>query len=147
MNAQVAEVCERIRVTPELQNGYNAVGFSQGGQFLRAVVQRCQHIGPKARILITLGSQHQGIMNAPGCENVGDMAVGGSFGGQAACKTMQAMLSKGAYLPLIQNHVVQAQYFKDPYRIGEILLAFQPDLLPQSIQQQQQQQRCKLSFK
>merc|ERR1712212_427756 len=26
---------------PELQDGYNAIGFSQGGQFLRAVAQRC----------------------------------------------------------------------------------------------------------
>ena len=24
-----------------LQGGYNAIGFSQGGQFLRAVAQRC----------------------------------------------------------------------------------------------------------
>jgi len=123
VNAQVADVCEQIRSTPELQDGYNAVGFSQGGQFLRAVVQRCQHTGPQAHILITLGSQHQGIMNAPGCENVGDMTAG-SVGGQAACKAMQAMLSKGAYLPLVQNHVVQAQYFKDPYRIGRENLVF-----------------------
>ena len=27
---QVARVCEEIHSTPELQGGYNAVGFSQG---------------------------------------------------------------------------------------------------------------------
>ena len=68
VNAQVAAACEQIRATPQLQGGYNAVGFSQGGQFLRAVVQRCQHTGPKASVLITMGSQHQGVMNVPGCE-------------------------------------------------------------------------------
>ena len=44
---QVREVCEMIAADPELANGYNAVGFSQGGQFLRAVAQRCpryQHV-------------------------------------------------------------------------------------------------------
>jgi len=40
-NRQVREVCEMIAADPELANGYNAVGFSQGGQFLRAVAQRC----------------------------------------------------------------------------------------------------------
>jgi palmitoyl-protein thioesterase len=67
VNAQVASVCEQIRRVPELQGGFHAIGFSQGGQFLRAMVQRCQHLGPKAHTLITLGSQHQGVMTVPGC--------------------------------------------------------------------------------
>ena len=37
---------------------YNALGFSQGGQFLRAVAQRCPQ-GMKN--LITFGGQHQGV--------------------------------------------------------------------------------------
>ena len=39
-NPQVREVCEMIAGDAELQGGYNAIGFSQGGQFLRAVAQR-----------------------------------------------------------------------------------------------------------
>ncbi len=38
---QVALACEQISSIPQLQNGFNAVGFSQGGQFLRALVQTC----------------------------------------------------------------------------------------------------------
>ena len=38
---QVAEVCDKIRGDDRLSNGYNAIGFSQGGQFLRAVAQKC----------------------------------------------------------------------------------------------------------
>ncbi len=52
------QVCEMIANDPALQNGYNAIGFSQGGQFLRAVAQRCP--SPRMRNLITVGSQHQG---------------------------------------------------------------------------------------
>jgi len=34
VNNQVAEACHKISNDPKLQKGYNAIGFSQGGQFL-----------------------------------------------------------------------------------------------------------------
>ena len=33
-NKQVEEVCKQLANDPELKDGYNALGFSQGGQFL-----------------------------------------------------------------------------------------------------------------
>lgn len=33
-NKQVEEACRQIANDKRLQNGYNAIGFSQGGQFL-----------------------------------------------------------------------------------------------------------------
>ena len=33
-NDQITEVCANLSVDPKLQNGFNAMGFSQGGQFL-----------------------------------------------------------------------------------------------------------------
>jgi hypothetical protein len=38
---------------------------SQGGQFLRAVAQRCPQ--PQMRNLITFGAQHQGVFGFPNC--------------------------------------------------------------------------------
>jgi hypothetical protein len=32
--------------------------------------------------------------------------------GRSACETMQTILGRGAYLPWVRDHVVQAQYFK-----------------------------------
>jgi len=32
---QVEAVCAELKAMPELEGGFNAVGFSQGGQFLR----------------------------------------------------------------------------------------------------------------
>ena len=58
VNEQVEEVCQKIKSDPHLQDGYNALGFSQGGQFLRAVAQRCPN---KMRTLISVGGQHQGV--------------------------------------------------------------------------------------
>ena len=34
MNVMVDDVCNMIAEDPELQGGYNSVGFSQGGHFL-----------------------------------------------------------------------------------------------------------------
>lgn len=56
----VAQVCEDLQHVEELSSGgvieVDAMGFSQGGQFLRALVQTCEPL--KVRNLVTLGSQH-----------------------------------------------------------------------------------------
>lgn len=39
VNAQVAFVCNQLSQDPKLKEGYNAMGFSQGGQFLWVVVE------------------------------------------------------------------------------------------------------------
>ena len=79
-----------------------------GGQFMRAVLERCQHTGPRLHKLITMGAQHQGIMNVPECWNP-------SFNATPAwpfCSAMQHLLGWGAYLPWVRSHIIQAQYFK-----------------------------------
>ncbi len=74
---------------------------------MRAVVERCQHTGPKVHTLVTLGGQHQGVMNVPKCWNP-------SFNMTPSymCTLSQRFLGWGANLPLIRTHLVQAQYFK-----------------------------------
>ena len=55
---QIEIACDRIKNDPLLQkNGYHAMGFSQGGQFLRAVAQKCPQ---GMRTLVSFGGQHQG---------------------------------------------------------------------------------------
>lgn len=109
---QVDRVCDEIRALPQLQHGYTAVGFSQGGQFLRAAVQRCQHRGPMAHTLVTMGAQHEGVMDIPGCWEPSFNSTP-SWG----CRAMQRLLGWGVYNSWIQNRVIQAQYFKDPAQL------------------------------
>ena len=104
VNDQVAAACSRLRDLPQLKGGFNAVGFSQGGQFLRAVVQRCGHELPPIKTLVTVGGQHQGVMNTPGCAQ----AAGEGWAAKA-CGVMQSLLGRGAYSPWVRDHVVQAQ--------------------------------------
>ncbi len=57
VNNQVQEACEIIANDTNLANGYHAIGFSQGSQFLRAVAQRCPN--PPMKNLVSMGGQHQ----------------------------------------------------------------------------------------
>lgn len=43
-NKEVERACDMLKDHPDLKDyeGINMIGFSQGGQFARAVVQRCR---------------------------------------------------------------------------------------------------------
>jgi hypothetical protein len=56
--------------------------------------------------LITLGGQHQGVANTPGC------SVDLTGAAAKACTAMQLLLARGAYAPWVRENIVQAQYFK-----------------------------------
>jgi len=108
VNAQVEEVCQKLAADEALQGGYNALGFSQGGQFLRAVAQRCP--SPPMKNLITFGGQHQGVFGLPHC-----------LGTEGVCEIVREMLDIGAYNSVVQEHLVQAQYWNDPTKHAEYL--------------------------
>ncbi|XP_078423179.1 palmitoyl-protein thioesterase 1 isoform X2 [Cetorhinus maximus] len=116
VNDQVNLVCNILSKDKKLVNGYNAMGFSQGGQFLRAVAQRCP--SPAMVNLITFGGQHQGVYGLPHCPGVSSHI----------CNWIRKMLNLGAYSSPIQEHLVQAEYWHDPlnedlYRNKSIFLA------------------------
>jgi len=118
MNEQIQIVCNKLASDPKLKGGFNAIGFSQGGQFLRAYVQRCNN--PPVHNLITIGGQHQGVYGLPHCPGVDYML----------CEYIRNLLDYGAYLSYIQYSLVQAQYWQNPldqaaYLSGNIFL---PDI-------------------
>ncbi|KAI9145686.1 palmitoyl-protein thioesterase 1 [Paraphysoderma sedebokerense] len=119
VNAQISYVCEMLAQDVNLMSGFNAIGFSQGGLFLRAYVQRCN--SPPVRNLITLGSPHNGVADVPEsmCRN------GGIW-----CSIARGLIQKGAYLPFVQRRVVQAAYYKNPLQVEEYLQnnLFLPDI-------------------
>ncbi|VDO41828.1 unnamed protein product [Haemonchus placei] len=106
MNDLVADACKQIRNDTLLQFGYNAIGFSQGAQFIRAVAQRCPD--PPIKNLISVGGQHQGVFGLPYCP--GDTTL---------CNMIRRLLDLGAYNHYVQHQVVQAQYWHDPLHEDE----------------------------
>ncbi|XP_078361110.1 palmitoyl-protein thioesterase 1-like [Oculina patagonica] len=116
VNDQIDQVCKKVAEDPKLKNGYNALGFSQGGQFLRAVAQRCPN--PPMLNLISFGGQHQGVYGFPHCPGENS----------TICAYVRKLLNLGAYVSWIQDFLVQAEYWHDPlneeeYRNKSIFLA------------------------
>ena len=115
VNHQVKETCERLLNEPRLANGFFAVGFSQGGQFMRAVVQRCGGgVVPGdgkliVKRLVTLGGQHAGVSAFPGCGVYDNNATLSAF-----CRAASEAVEHAAYSFLTRTTVVQAQYYYDP---------------------------------
>lgn len=133
LNRQVDEICQQVSEIEELWDGFDAIGFSQGGQILRACIQRCSHFS--VRNLITVGAQHQGIMDLPGCG--GDTSEDDPtftlfelaqalhpeplMDSLSKCSWWQKMVRKSVYSDFVQRRIVQAQYFKDPARMDEYM--------------------------
>lgn len=102
ISEQVEMACSTVQNDEKLAMGFNAMGFSQGGQFLRALVEQCDMI--RVHNLISIGGQHQGVYGFPNC--MGDDVE--------LCDYVRRLLNYGAYLPTVQNHLVQAEYWHDP---------------------------------
>ncbi|XP_076655703.1 palmitoyl-protein thioesterase 1 [Halictus rubicundus] len=107
INQQVSTVCDLISENEHLKNGYNAIGFSQGAQFLRAVIQRCPD--PPVKNFISLGGQHQGVFGLPNCGNMSNFI----------CYRVASAIKYGAYLRVIQERFIQSTYWHDPYQEEE----------------------------
>ncbi|KAI9453767.1 alpha/beta-hydrolase [Lactarius psammicola] len=107
---QVEQVAEQLKAVSELSWGFDAIGFSQGGQFLRAYVER--HNDPPIRNLITFGSQHMGIADIPTCRPL-----------DVLCRLARNAARAGVYNEWVQQNLVQAQYYRDHAQLPTYLSA------------------------
>jgi palmitoyl-protein thioesterase len=118
VNDQIEIAHRIIQNDTKLAQGFNAIGFSQGGQFLRAYVERFNN--PAVYNLISIGGQHQGVFGFPNCPGVN----------YTLCEYVRELLNYGAYETFVQDHVVQAEYWQDPLNEEEYLAknVFLPDI-------------------
>ncbi|KAG1753003.1 Alpha/Beta hydrolase protein [Suillus lakei] len=116
-NQQMVQVAQQLADIPELSRGFDAIGFSQGGQFLRGYVER--NNSPPVHNLITFGSQHMGVSDLPAC-NSWDLL----------CQVARRAANRGVYSEWAQENLVQAQYFRDPQRLSQYISSgsFLPDI-------------------
>ncbi|KAI1657845.1 alpha/beta-hydrolase [Daldinia decipiens] len=107
---QIAKVCDDLAAHPILSTApaIDAIGFSQGGQFLRAYVERCNF--PPVRTLVTFGSQHNGIVDYKACSAADWL-----------CKGAMALLHGNTWSSWVQSRLVPAQYFRDPNDLDNYL--------------------------
>lgn len=105
-NDEVDVVCDQLAEIPELAGGFGAIGFSQGGLFLRALVERCN---VTVSTLVTFGSPHMGVEDLSLCEPESDWV----------CRRRNALLRRQVWQRAVQQLVVPAQYFRDPARYDQ----------------------------
>ncbi|KAI6021484.1 Alpha/Beta hydrolase protein [Pisolithus microcarpus] len=113
VNAQIDLVAEQLASIPELGRGFDAIGFSQGGQFLRGYVER--YNDPPVYNLITFGSQHMGISDIPPCRSFDFLCEVARRAAKAGAYTewAQGTFSSGSH-----SASLDAQYFRDPNQLG-----------------------------
>ncbi|KAK4686219.1 palmitoyl-protein thioesterase, partial [Tremellales sp. Uapishka_1] len=123
--AQGTEGCEQLALIPELKDGFDAMGFSQGGLFLRNYAQFCND--PPIKNLMTVntllpfsaaaadpalyqfGTPHFGIASLIPCPTPPSLT----------CLLAARAARSGIYSEWAQTHLVQATYFRDPARLEE----------------------------
>lgn len=112
LTQQVETVCALLAADPILSTApaIDALGFSQGGQFLRGYVEKCNT--PPVRNLLTFGSQHNGIREFQKCKSAFDVV----------CQGASALLrSGGVWSDYVQSRLVPAQYYRDPADLDSYL--------------------------
>lgn len=101
----IASTCAQLRalkLNGTISGQINAVGFSQGGQFLRAYVEQCND--PPVHNLVTLGGQHQGVYGLPHCRASKSWI----------CDELRRIINEvGVYSDIAQRISTQANYWHD----------------------------------
>lgn len=110
VNDQVDKLCADIASNPIISTApaIDALGFSQGGQFLRGYVERCNN--PPVRSLVTFGSQHNGIVDFSECAP-----------NNWLCRGAMALLRGNVWSGYVQSNLVPAQYYRPPMEYDNYL--------------------------
>jgi palmitoyl-protein thioesterase len=119
VDEQIDKVCQNLKESlGAAHDGYIGIGFSQGGLFMRALLQKCDEGGPRMKVLISLGGPQGGVASLPGCP------VGKSTPSYW-CSFLESLVGGLAYTSIAQDTVVQAQYLYNP---GEFTAPFLEDM-------------------
>jgi len=103
LTTQINDVCDTLSSNSSFSANttrIDALGFSQGGQFLRGLIERCP--GIEVRSLVTFGSQHNGISKFQNC---------GTW--DLVCKGAMAAIKGNAFGEWVQGNIIPAQYYKE----------------------------------
>lgn len=108
LNDQVDYFANVVRNDINLINGFNAIGYSQGNLVVRGYIERYNN--PPVMNFISMHGPLAGVGGFPGC------SIDNMF-----CRAFAALLGTVVYNPMIQDHLAQANYFRDPLRINDYL--------------------------
>merc|ERR1719460_2828730 len=108
MDSSIDYWAEKIRADPQLANGFNCIGFSQGNSQCRGYIQK--YNDPPVANFISVHGTVMGVQAFPGCFKQ-DKKLG------LLCRTFAEVLGDLAYNPLVQNILYQANYYRDAKKV------------------------------
>merc|ERR1719382_1869857 len=103
MDKSVDVFAEKIRKDPQLQGGFNAIGFSQGNSLIRGYIQK--YNDPPVNTFISVHGTVMGVAAFPNCFQNGQ-PLG------LICKGLAEVLGDLAYSSLVQGILFQADYYR-----------------------------------
>jgi len=109
MNDNVDEWARRVKRDSNLTNGFHAVGFSQGNSVIRGYIQK--YNDPPVHTFLSVHGTVNGVAAFPDCDPNGMLGP--------VCELLAKVLGKFAYMKNVQDHLFQADYFRDPLRYND----------------------------
>jgi len=103
MNKQVESMCQQLASDPNLQEGFNLIGYSQGSLITRGFIERCN--SPPVYNYITWSGPHAGEFGIP----------------DADWKYLVEIVASTPYEKWVQDSFTFAQYWKDSYNMADYL--------------------------
>merc|ERR1719321_1537730 len=102
MNKNVDVFAEKIKKDPQLANGFNAIGFSQGNSIIRGYIQK--YNDPPVSTFLSVHGTVMGVASFPKCNPSGLLGP--------VCKLISdCLVGPIAYTKFVQNMLFQANYF------------------------------------
>ena len=111
MDASVDVFAQAVALDPELQNGFHAIGFSQGNNVIRGYISKYNN--PPVDTFISINGVNAGEGAVPNCfpSSADADAKLTSFDW---CDYLMEQASRKAYTQFAQKHSFQANYWRDP---------------------------------
>jgi len=109
MDKSLEVFADKIRKDAKLAGGFNAIGLSQGNSLIRGYIQK--YNDPPVKNWLSVHGTVVGVTGIPNCNPAGALRL--------VCESVAKLLGDTAvYTKVIQDHIFQADYFRDPARVN-----------------------------
>lgn len=108
MDKNVDIFAAKVHADPKLAKGFNAIGLSQGNSVIRGYIER--YNSPPVLNYLGVHGTVMGVSGFPNCNPAGIISP--------ICDVLDEVLGDLAYAEVIQKHLFQANYFRDPKRMN-----------------------------
>lgn len=109
MDDSIDLFAKKIQADKNLANGFNAAGFSQGNSLIRGYINK--YNDPPVKSFLSVHGTVMGVSGIPQCKPVGLMSL--------VCEPLAKLAGTFGYTGLVQKHLFQADYFRDPTRLSK----------------------------